>query len=618
MFIRKLPLFVLLMLLSSTALSAPENELLPAAQAYQLSVEAQADRGHIARWIIAEGVYLYKNKTSFTLLGGTDEQFTDAKLEVSEMPSGLRHQDPAFGNVEIYRKSLSLPFRIIASKKPTKPIQIQIKYQGCADIGLCYPPAKKIWILNPDEITTNALPFTTVASTQFTTSKTDATAPVMVSEQDAITAKLASGNMLLTLLSFFGFGLLLAFTPCVFPMIPILSGIIVGEGKNISTRRALSLSLAYVLAMSVAYTLVGVLAGMLGANLQVWFQNPWILSAFALIFVLLSLSMFDVYELQMPASLQGRLTAISDRQRGGSLVGAAIMGFLSAIIVGPCVTAPLIGALAYIGQTGDAVLGGLALFFLSMGMGAPLVLVGVSAGRFLPKAGQWMNAIKAVFGIMLLGVAIWLLERILPTSITMLLWSLLFIASGISLGALSTIPEGSLSWHALRKSMGLATLLWGSLLMIGAAANSTSVLQPLNGLIRTQGDSGTAADQGLIFQQVSSVAELNTALQQAKQQNKGVMLDFYADWCVSCKELESLTFTDPLVKSALSNTLLLQADVTNNNKEHKALLKRFSIIGPPAIVFFDTQSSELKPYRLVGYLSASRFLEHIKKVSVAL
>jgi thiol:disulfide interchange protein DsbD len=432
-----------------------------------------------------------------------------------------------------------------------------------------------------------------------------------VSEQDAIAAKLSSGNTPLTLLSFFGFGLLLAFTPYVFPMIPILSGIIVGEGDRISASRGFMLALAYVLAMAFAYTVVGVLAGLFGSNLQVWFQNPWILGGFAIVFVLLALSMFGFYELQMPSSIQGKLSAISNQQSSGKMMSAAIMGLLSALIVGPCVTAPLIGALIYIGQTGDAMLGGMALFALSMGMGAPLLVLGASAGKLLPKAGPWMDTIKSVFGVLLLGVAIWLLERILPPSATLLLWGVLLVVSGIYMGALHhTIQESK--WYLLWKGLGVVILLYGSLMIIGAAADTRNTLQPLKGLFATHSAPGTHQSE-LSFQYIKGPQGLKDALAQASADGKTAMLDFYADWCISCKEMEANTFSASSVQKALSNTVLLKSDVTANDTQDKALLKQFGLIGPPAILFFDKNGKEKAGYRVVGFVPAEKFSQHAQE-----
>ena len=415
------------------------------------------------------------------------------------------------------------------------------------------------------------------------------------------------------MLGFLIFGLLLAFTPCVFPMIPILSGIIAGQGEHLTTRKAFVLSLVYVLAMAVTYTIAGVLAGLFGANLQAAFQNPWVLSAFAAIFVLLALSMFGFYELQLPSSIQSRIMQAQNRQQGGTLTGVAVMGFLSALIVGPCMAPPLAGALIYIGQTGDAVIGGLALFALSIGMGLPLILVGTVGGKYLPKAGTWMDAVKAVFGVLLLGVAIWMLERFLPATVTQLLWAVLLITSAVYMGATDSLKEAASGWRRLWKSIGVVLLLWGALILIGVAGGGKgTVLAPLAGL---SVGGGASAPAELTFRQVDNEAELDQALAQAKAAGQPVMLDFYADWCVSCKEMEHNTFSDARVIEALDGFLVLQADVTANNAEHKALLKRFDLYGPPGIIFWDDQGERVREHWVVGYQPPDEFLTHVNAVS---
>ncbi len=393
-------------------------------------------------------------------------------------------------------------------------------------------------------------------------------------------------------------------------MIPILSGIIAGQGKSITTRKAFTLSLVYVLAMALTYTFAGVLAGLFGGNLQAAFQNPWILSAFAGVFVLLALSMFGFYDLQLPSSLQSKLTEISNKQQGGTLVGVAIMGFLSALIVGPCVAPPLAGALIYIGQTGDAMLGGLALFALSMGMGAPLIAIGASAGKLLPHAGSWMDAVKAVFGIALLGVAIIMLERIIPADIAMFLWGVLLIVSAIYLGALRHLEIEAGGWQKFWKGLGVVFLIYGSLMLVGAAAGGKDTLQPLRGLAIGGGNTHNA--QELVFQRIKSVDDLEREISAASAAGKTLMLDFYADWCVSCKEMEKYTFTDNKVIIALSNTVLLQADVTANDELDQALLQgHFGLPGPPAIIFYGIDGQERRNYRVVGFKSADEFASHI-------
>jgi thiol:disulfide interchange protein DsbD len=395
-------------------------------------------------------------------------------------------------------------------------------------------------------------------------------------------------------------------------MIPILMGIIVGQGENQTVRSSSILSLVYVLAMALTYTVVGILVGLSGENIQAWFQDPWIISAFVAIFIALSFSMFGFYELQMPASIQSKITQISNSQQGGTFTGVAIMGFLSALIVGPCVTAPLVGALIYIAETGDAALGGFALFSLSMGMGTPLLAIGASAGKVLPKAGPWMDAVKAVFGVMLLGLGIWMLERVAPAAFTMALWAALLIVSAVYMGAIDALPDHASGWRKLWKGSGLLLLVYGIILIIGLASGGRDVFNPLKG-IAFSGGSGSEQTAHLAFKQIKGVDGLNAALAEARSQGKTVMLDFYADWCVSCKEMEVLTFTDPGVQQALANSILLQADVTPNDEQDKALYRHFGIIGPPSIMFFDKDGNERKNFRVVGFVPADEFSAHVRK-----
>ncbi|MGH8474671.1 MAG: protein-disulfide reductase DsbD, partial [Methylococcales bacterium] len=412
---------------------------------------------------------------------------------------------------------------------------------------------------------------------------------------------------------FFGYGLLLAFTPCVFPMVPILSGIIVGHGHTISTSRAFGLSSCYVLASTITYTIFGVLAGLFGSslNLQALLQTPGVIVAFSALFVLLACSMFGFYNLQLPASLQARLAAHGNRRKGGTALAVASMGVVSALIVGPCVAAPLAGALIYIGQSGDAVLGGLALFAMGFGMGFPLLIIGTSAGKLLPRAGPWMNATKAVFGVLLLAVAVYMLQRIVPPSITMLLWAALLIIPAIYLRAIDAVPESASGWARLWKGLGIILLTGGILLLIGVASGSKDPFRPLNKLVRSERQ---PEQQDLIFTRVNSSSELDHHLTMASGSGQWVMLDYYADWCISCKEMESSTFTDPRVRQVLSRLVLVQADVTRDTPEDRELLKRFELIGPPAILFFEPGNQESRAYRIIGYKDAEGFLEHLKQL----
>lgn len=596
-----------------------QDEILDVDEAFKLDTEVIGNT-FVARWQIAEGHYLYRDKTEILV--------DDAELKTGELqlPTGEAKDDPIFNaTLYVYHQDVTarLPFRYSGSED--KEVVFNIKYQGCSEIsGICYPPqTRAVPVKLPAaNAATSADDTFSAADTSSESAPTQTTLnqAAEVSEQDQMSNALRSGNTWITLLAFFVAGLLLAFTPCVFPMIPILMGIIVGQGEIQSARKSFTLSLVYVLAMASTYTIIGILVGLSGENIQAWFQNPWIIGSFVAIFVALAFSMFGFYELQMPASIQSRLTQISNNQRGGTLLGTAIMGFLSALIVGPCVTAPLVGALIYIAETGDAVLGGMALFALSMGMGAPLLALGASAGKILPRAGAWMETVKAVFGVVLLALGIWLLERVAPATATMALWAALLIVSAIYMGALDSLDKKDSGWHKLWKGLGIILLIYGIIIFIGMAAGNKNILQPLQGLgtsAATLGSSQNAAapqpSTHLEFQQIKGVEGLNAALAEAKAQNKAVMLDFYADWCVSCKEMEMLTFSDPAVQQALAGVVLLQADVTPNDEKDRALYKHFGIIGPPSIMFFDRNGNELKNFRVVGYKNAEDFARHIER-----
>lgn len=581
-----------------------EEEFLEPEQAFALNVELDKDNTLMAVWQIAEGYYLYRHTLSVELL-------SPGRLGEPQIPAGEPKQDPHFGAVEIYKHQLVVPVAVLDSQGQTQ-VKAKFKYQGCAAAGLCYPPQEKVV-----ELSLSAPIATDAPAAEPKPAEQAAPAPEALSEQDSIARSLAQDNPFWVIVSFFGFGLLLALTPCVFPMIPILSSIIVGQGDKITTRQAFIMSLTYVLAMAVTYTVAGVLAAALGENIQAAFQNPWVLGSFALVFVLLSLSMFGFYDLQLPTSLQSKLTEISNQQQGGTLTGVAIMGFLSALIVGPCVAAPLAGALIYIAQTGDMLLGGAALFALSMGMGVPLLLIGTSAGKWLPRAGGWMNAVKGVFGVMLLAVAIWMLERVLDAEIAVLLWALLLIISSVYMGALDALDVAASGWKRFWKGIGVVLLLYGTLLIIGVASGGHSLLKPLAHLQPTAGTGAIATQaasaEGLQFQAVKGQAGLEKALAAAKADGKAVMLDFYADWCTSCKEMEHFTFTDAGVKAALSDAVLLQADVTPNDELDKALMKQFGLFGPPALLFFTPQGEELRNFRVVGFMPAAEFRAHVER-----
>ncbi|MCF6225270.1 MAG: protein-disulfide reductase DsbD [Xanthomonadales bacterium] len=565
-------------------------------QAFVFEALALDAKQLLLRFTPEPGYYLYKDMFKFRL-----ESAGDINIISSQLPTGKIKDDPEFGMVEVYFDQVEVPVKLSRPVGPATPLIIIADFQGCRDGDICYPPMQhSLSVELPAATTASVADVATALSTPLVD------APP-VAEQDKL-AKLLLDHPWQAMLAFLGLGLLLAFTPCVFPMVPILSGIIAGEGDKITTRRAFVLSLVYVLAMALTYTVVGIIVGHFGKNLQAVFQNPWILSGFAGVFVLLSLSMFGFYELQLPARLQTKLSEMSNRQEGGKLTGVAIMGFLSALIVGPCVAPPLAAAIIVISDFGDAWLGGGALFAMSIGMGIPLIIIGTSAGKLLPRAGAWMDAVKAVFGIGLLGMAIWMLERILPGGVIMFLWGTLLLTSGVYLSALEPLARPISGWQKLWKSLGVILLLIGSLQLIGALAGGDDWSRPLASL-KGSGSAQTETSH-LQFRPIKTIADIDAAIIQANAQGKTVMLDFYADWCIECKRMERNAFSDADVQAALTNTVLLKADVTANDATDEALMKHYGIIGPPAILFFDLKGNEIKNYRMVGYMSASDFLAH--------
>ncbi len=594
-------------------ISNPENKFLEPDEAYIASFTVQDGNTLSAHWDIADGYYMYRDKFAFRLLDAEG-----VRLGAAQLPPGESKTDEFLGKTEVYHNQVTVLIPLLRTDSKATPITLEATYQGCAEAGFCYPPLTKTVNLS-------------LPAVQKDLAQDNINNVPLISEQDRLAQVLTGGNTTLALLTFFGLGLLLAFTPCVFPMIPILSSIIVGPNASKDhdlivttdghgtfaqrstggTRRAFTLSLVYVLAMALTYTVAGVIAGRFGENLQAASQNPWVLGSFSAVFVLLALSMFGFYQLQIPASWQSKLAALSHRQQGGTLIGVAVMGFLSALIVGPCVAAPLAATLIVIGQMGDPLLGGAALFAMSMGMGVPLLLIGTSLGKWLPGSGAWMDTVKAVFGVLLLAVAIWMLERILPATITLVLWAVLLIISAVYMGALDRLGTDADGWRKLWKGVGFILLIYGALLLVGAASGGKDALQPLQGLV--VGNTGTTAAKTLPFKRIKTLADLNQEVAAASSQGKAVMLDFYADWCVSCKEMEKYTFSDAGVQQTLSNVVLLQADVTANDDEDKALLKHFGLIGPPSILFFGADGTERSNARIVGFLNAERFLEHIKQ-----
>ncbi|WP_235009049.1 protein-disulfide reductase DsbD [Marinobacterium lutimaris] len=580
---------------------------LPVEQAYQMRVEAVSPGHFDLVWQMPPDYYLYRDKVTVTPGEGVD-------LVDRRNAESVTKDDPLFGRVEVYYDEARVSL-LLGGVNGVTDGTLEVSYQGCWEGGICYPPVTE------QVDVTDLVPASGLRWVDGSPGAGDAASPagadsaVPLSEQAHFASLLGGSSLLVTLGAFFLAGLALSLTPCVFPMIPILSGIIVGHGHRISTGRALFLSFIYVLAMALTYTVAGVIVGLFGANIQVALQNPWVISLFAGLFVLLSLSMFGFYELQMPKALQSRVSEVSSHQKSGSVTGVAVMGFLSALIVGPCMAAPLAGALIYIGQSGDPVLGGAALFVLSLGMGLPLLLVGASAGRLLPRAGAWMEGVKAAFGVLLLLMAVWMLDRILPVQITMALVGVILIISAVYLNVFERLGEHSNGWHRLWKGAGIILAVYGIALIVGVLSGSRNLLFPLQGLVAQQG-AGQVQAEGQIrsqlnFTTVTSLEELQPMLAKAAAENRPVMLDFYADWCVSCVELEYVTFADAGVQQRLSAFDLIKVDVTANDADSKALNQRYQVFGPPVLVFHDRSGQERPAMAMVGVIEPEDFLKTI-------
>ena len=595
-------------------LGIEEDDILAPEEAFKVSAGSRDGSRLQVQWTIADGTYLYEDKVQLEL-SGDGVQLGEFALPEPDIKKDSIKPDGSIGDVAVYHQMIDLDIPLVRSNTDATQVTLTAKFQGCADRGICYPPQKQVFELDlppASGATTVAAAAAPAVSGAAGIAGEPAPTQVKQSEQDRIAAMIAGQSTWVVVGAFFLIGLGLAFTPCVFPMIPILSGIITGQGSQITTRKAFMLSLVYVLAMALTYTVAGVFAAMAGENLQAMLQNPVAISIFALVFVALAFSMFGFYDLQLPSSVQSKLTEISNRQEGGSLVGAGIMGLLSALIVGPCVAPPLAGALIYIGQTGDAVLGGLALFAMSMGMGAPLIAIGTSAGKLLPRAGAWMDAVKAVFGVVMLGVAIYLLERVVSPVSAMLLWGALLVASSVYMGALSQLPEGASGWRKLWKGLGLVLLIYGALYLVGVAANGRDTVQPLRGLGLGAGAGGTVEEHPA-FKRIKTIDDLNRELAAAQSQGKTVMLDFYADWCIYCIQMERDTFPDPQVSKAMGQMVLLQADVTDNDDADKALQKHIGIPAPPAMIFWGPDGEELRHLRLLGFMGPEDFAPHLEE-----
>jgi thiol:disulfide interchange protein DsbD len=576
---------ITLLFLLTTLLVASIDFLMPD-EAFKPTVSLN-DKGQVlAKINLGKDIYVYKEKVDFEIVSKNG-----ISLSSLTYPKAVKHHDDL-----VYTDSPTIIMNLkkSSSVNGVEDVTFKISYQGCSEQGLCYEPLSKEFTLSVDS---SKIGKKELGSLVIQEKKKE------LSESDTIAQTLESGNLFVVLATFFGFGLLLALTPCVFPMIPIISGLIISQGKNITTKKAFALSVVYVLAMAVAYTIAGVLAGLFGSNIQAALQAPWVIYSFSALFVALAMSMFGYYELKLPDALVSKVSSVGS---GSGYMGVAIMGFLSALIVGPCVAAPLAGALVYIGQSGDALLGGMALFSMSIGMGLPLIVVGVSAGKFMPKPGAWMNMVSAIFGVIMLGVAIWMLERVVDFYIVMLLSAILGIGFTIYLGIFKK------EIHLIQKSIAVVLFIYSIALFLGALSGSESMVKPLASFhVQTLQDKVEISTHEK-FIKVTSLSELKSVLEENK--GKRVMLDFYADWCVACKELESVTFSNSKVQESMKEFVLVQADVTLNGDDEKDLSKKYGVFGPPAILFFDKESHLLKSKTVIGFIEADKFLKHLKNI----
>ncbi|MDP1659053.1 MAG: protein-disulfide reductase DsbD [Methylotenera sp.] len=585
--------------IANALFDSSDTEYLSPDAAFKLDLSAIDAQNIKASFTVAPGYYLYRERIKLVVQ-------SPAEVKVSELtlPTGEIKEDPNFGKQEVYHHDFNANIKLSKlSTANNNQVVIDASYQGCSEKGLCYAPIKKSFAVDLTTVNKQA----NVNATPITSNDNDTDAT------DATTQVLKSGNLWLVVAGFFVAGLLLSLTPCVLPMIPILSSIIVGsQSKQVrpSKLHAFGLSVAYVLGMALSYTLAGIAAGLSGDLISQSLQNAWVLGATALIFILLAFSMFGFYELKLPQSFEDKMLNTSNKLKGGQFLGVFVMGVLSALIVSPCVAAPLAGALIYIGQTHNVLLGGVGLFALAIGMGMPLLLIGASAGSLLPKTGNWMNAVRNFFGVLMLGMAIWLISPIIPVSIQLALWAILLIVTAVYHNALDNLPAHASNYAKVWKGVAVIVLIFGVALLIGALSGSKSALQPLNNFSIASGNQSKNTPS-LAFTRIVSIAELEKKLTETNGQP--VMLDFYADWCVACKELEELTFSDPKVQQQLQNTVLLQVDVTANTDEDKALLKRFGLYGPPGITFFNGHGQEMTTLKTVGFQNADRFSATLSK-----
>jgi thiol:disulfide interchange protein DsbD len=563
--------------------------------AFKLNLSVIDTENIRASFIIAPGHYLYRERIKF------ETEAANSKIVSVSLPASESKQDPTFGKQEVYHHDFNADIRL--SDISSNPVTLIATYQGCSEKGLCYAPIKKQFKLDLNAATLN--PSTAAA----------VSAAIPANDESDTARLLKTGNVWLIIAGFFVAGLFLSFTPCNYPMIPILSSIIVGSQSRQakpSKLHAFGLSVAYVLGMALTYTAAGIAAALSGDLISQSLQNSWVLGATAILFVALALSMFGFYELKLPTSFESKMLNATNKLKGGEFFGVFIMGAISALIVSPCISAPLSGALIVIGQTHNVFLGGVGLFALAIGMGVPLLLIGASAGGLLPKTGNWMNAVRNFFGVLMLGMAIWLISPVIAVSAQLALWAALLIVTAVYLNALDNLAAHANNLAKFFKGIAVIMLIVGVALLIGALSGAKSALQPLSGIgSAVVSSASTHTASALNFTRISSLAELEQKL--AATNGQPVMLDFYADWCVACKELEQFTFTDLKVQNLLKNTTLLQVDVTANSLADKALLKRFALYGPPGIVFFNDNGQEMHTLKTVGFQNAERFQATLTK-----
>lgn len=585
-----------------------DDEILEPDVAFKLITDVKDANNVVADWQIADKHYLYRNKFKFKLLEGEGIQLGNAVL-----PAGETKNDEFFGKIQVFHHAAEAVVPLTRTNNKATSVKIQFTYQGCAEeTGICYPPIRK-------KISFNLPAGGTVSTTNSKTAvSTSTTKSEFVSEQDKSLQVLQSGDLIEILVYFFLGGLALAFTACMYPMIPILSSIIVGHGEKINRRTAFSISLAYVQSMAVTFGILGAAVALFagGVNLQAYFQSPWILIPFSILFVGLAFSMFGFYSIQMPASVQSWLSNFSNKQEGGSLHGAIFMGAASALIIGPCAGPVIIGALAYVATESDPVIGFLAMFILGNGLGLPLLAVGTFGGHVLPKAGTWMDTVKAAAGAILLAIAILFLERIsfISSTTIMLLWATYFIIVGVYLGALDAIKEGASGWFKLWKGLGVVFIVYGVIVMLGGVTGARNFNDPMHGSSLTAGNGGAVEKQHLKFKRIKTEQDLKDEIAAAKAAGKYIMLDFYADWCTYCKQFEDYVFTNKEVQALLKDFVLLQADVTANDAGDQALNKYTQVQAPPAILFFGKDGVEIRNYRIVGNMNAETFIKHVKQI----